>query len=247
MRSETFAKILKICGGEKYESQSPIPRVSKDVKILFTDINEDALVSCKNNISSFIQSSGNAYSESLFEEPKIIDFLKDDAMSILRHQPEFHTRTITLSEPHVLSGGVLVSPDTYSTGTAFVLLNPPFGIRLAKKSSTSSMYSQIATQLVSMREELMSMRRDERPPPSGVESSSSAPESLLMGVCLCPDAKTWSTFITTLTASQFCCETTHFSLGGNDMRAVCFWDDATTSHHISRQENERARSNEANN
>ena len=218
MKDEVTSKLLNICQERNYNDMNvPIPHLNKGAKILYSDINEVALSSCEDNITSFIQSSDNVFPSTLFMEPKLIDFLRDDVASVLNH---------TSSDGGLDSGQVLATKcdmSTYNTGTTFILLNPPFGLRLAKKSSTISMYNQIARQLIGIREIIQQTRQESSEHQDQQEELTVGP--LLMGLCLCPDVQTWSTFITTLTATGggFGCETTHFSLGGNDMRVVCFW------------------------
>jgi hypothetical protein len=244
MRSEIASKMLNLDSVNQDSTQDRnlfIPCMTRGMKILFSDINEDALISCKKNIKSFIQSSGNIISQSLFLEPKIMDFLKDDVCSFIHHNIHETNEAIN-SDNDVCS-----KTSSYNSGTCFVLLNPPFGLRLAKKSSTSSMYKQVATQLIDMRDKLnlLKLRDDQHEQlqlkkEAGTSTSTVAASCIhappkdkeargrsvsLMGLCLCPDVKTWSTLITTLSAQGFGCETTHFSQGGNDTRAVCFWDD----------------------
>jgi 16S rRNA G966 N2-methylase RsmD len=189
---------------------SYFPQLCSGARVLFSDINDDALKTCGDNIASFIQSSGNVFTERMFMKPQCIDFLNEDIdmSKVLCH---------TVMSPHGGANEESVSKSEYSKGTTFILLNPPFGLRLAKNSSTLSMYTRLATQVICMRDELLTLK-------TLVPSELLSPTPSLVGLCLCPDVKTWSTFITSLTANQFECETTHFSLGGNDMRLVCFWD-----------------------
>jgi 23S rRNA G2445 N2-methylase RlmL len=222
MRAEIASKLSDIHHDKPYDASMHLPRISRDTKILFSDINADALSACKDNIQSFLLSSGNTFPKSLFPPPKLADFLTDDISSMMLHSS------------HAVEDDIHASCDTspYSSGTTFILLNPPFGLRLAKKSSTSSLYHQTATKLINIRDKISQLKKqkysDGSRSGSGRESPAPAtalPAVSLMGMCLCPDVKTWSTFITTLSAGGFGCETTHFSLGGNDMRAVCFWDE----------------------
>lgn len=247
MRADIAAKFDCINQEDNYERTIPIPYMHKNAKILFSDINDDALSCCNDNITSFIHASGSIFSSKLFSQPMKIDFFTEDVLSILFHD-----------------NGVLKGCDlsNYMTGTTMVLLNPPFGFRLAKKSSTTFMFTQIALQLIAMRGQIQLLRQkqplipfNERSsdsdnttkstPTTPISSTVSRPACVsfsggstletkaksesfpvLAGMCLCPDVPTWSTFITTLTIKgEFGCETTHFSLGGKDMRAVCFWSE----------------------
>ena len=209
MRKEIAQKVSDI--RTDITCDSYLPQLCSGARVLFSDINEDALKTCGDNIASFIQSSGNVFTERMFMKPQCIDFLNEDIemSKVLCH---------TVMSPHEESASEeCVSKSEYSKGTTFILLNPPFGLRLAKNSSTLSMYTRLATQVICMRDELLTLK-------TLVPSELLSPTPSLVGLCLCPDVKTWSTFITSLTANQFECETTHFSLGGNDMRLVCFWD-----------------------
>lgn len=77
-----------------------------------------------------------------------------------------------------------------------VLLNPPFGNRLAKKSSTTGLYSKIAKHL----------------------NRTLHLSNNVVGSCICPDEATWRVFVKELRVSH--CETHHFTHGGKQMRLV---------------------------
>lgn len=81
-------------------------------------------------------------------------------------------------------------------GETLVLLNPPFGNRLAKTSSVTALYSKIAKQL-----------------------NRTLPFSrTVVGSCICPDEESWRVFVKELHASKT--ETHHFTHGGKQMRLV---------------------------
>ena len=83
------------------------------------------------------------------------------------------------------------------TGSVMLLLNPPFGDRLAKKSSIIEIYKKIGDRL----------RR---------ESEKVSVE--VLGGCLCPDEKTWRSLLSALQPENFA--THHFTHGGKEMRIL---------------------------
>lgn len=216
MRKEVAEKLLQrnyntINDSIVGDNTISMPVLQPNARVLFTDINEGALQTCKDNIASFVHSSGNTFPKSLFVEPLRIDFLHDDVSDVI-----FHSTRDQFADNNTMSR---ISAQSYATGTTFLMLNPPFGLRLAKNSSTSSMYYHTAHQVCQMRDKLLSLKSAKLN-----DEADGLVHPCLAGLCLCPDTKSWSVFISTLSACSFECETTHFSLGGNDMRVVGFWD-----------------------
>ena len=187
------------------------PNIRRDTKVLFTDINEDVVGTCRKNIESFLESSDSVFPSSVFAQPKQMDFFDNDVSSILYHRDKIESG----------SQEECCDKNTYTTGTLFILLNPPFGMRLAKLSSTRFIYAKIAERIVQIRDAIIATRR--------VDECEKAESMSILGLCLCPDERTWSTFVGILSKNKFVFNTCHFSLGGKDMRGVCFWDGGTES------------------
>lgn len=88
-------------------------------------------------------------------------------------------------------------PELPPEGKILVLLNPPYGNRLARNSSISDLYGRIGA---SVRENLG------RYP------------GRVLGGCICPDELSWRSFLRELRNAK--AETHHFTHGGNEMRLV---------------------------
>ncbi len=82
-------------------------------------------------------------------------------------------------------------------GDVLIMLNPPYGIRLAKHSDTVQLYKKIAKKI----NEISNYH--------------------LIGFILCPSEETWSAFCNTLKSSHI--ETYHFTQGGLDIRVCQFY------------------------
>ncbi|MFM8268721.1 MAG: hypothetical protein ACKN9V_00915 [Pseudomonadota bacterium] len=92
-------------------------------------------------------------------------------------------------------------PDFPGTGKILILLNPPYGNRLAKNSSVDALYERLGKYLLNLMK---------------------AYPGRIMGGCICPDESTWKRFLSGLNSPK--AETHHFSHGGEDMRLVR-WED----------------------
>jgi len=88
-------------------------------------------------------------------------------------------------------------PPAPKEGALLILLNPPFGNRLAKKSSVEDLYRKIGSYL---REKLKQV------------------EGEVIGGCICPDEITWREFLKALKPQKS--ETHHFTHGGKQMRLI---------------------------
>lgn len=84
-------------------------------------------------------------------------------------------------------------------GKILILLNPPYGDRLASDSEVDVFYSRLGQYLKKM---------------------GKANQGQIVGGCICPDEKTWSNFLKELGGSKN--ETHHFTHGGKEMRLVRF-------------------------
>eukprot|EP00602_Paraphysomonas_sp_CaronLab_P011897 CAMPEP_0185040224 /NCGR_PEP_ID=MMETSP1103-20130426/38026_1 /TAXON_ID=36769 /ORGANISM="Paraphysomonas bandaiensis, Strain Caron Lab Isolate" /LENGTH=133 /DNA_ID=CAMNT_0027579431 /DNA_START=218 /DNA_END=616 /DNA_ORIENTATION=+ len=103
----------------------------------------------------------------LFDVPKVLDFL-------LCPVEETINPCVPIGKPlHVA-----------------VLLNPPFGTRLAKKSSALGLYRKLSLRLTEMCMYLRMIKEEK------------VNDVSLSGYCLCPDEQTWSVFVSHL--SQHC-------------------------------------------
>jgi 23S rRNA G2445 N2-methylase RlmL len=132
----------------------------------------------------------------LFRGPKVtFNDINSEAVAILKEN------TVVFSS---VSQFEIVEEDFFSFKTVFpdqgktlILLNPPYGNRLAKNSSVAGLYHRLGIRLK--------------------EISESNPGKILGG-CLCPDDLSWNNFIKEL--KSFSPETHHFTHGGKEMRLV---------------------------
>lgn len=90
-----------------------------------------------------------------------------------------------------------IEPGFAPTGKILVLLNPPFGDRLAMRSEIPNLYARSARKLNDL---------------------AAAHPGRIVGACLCPDDLTWRRFLQTLKCQSS--DTRHFTHGGKDMRVV---------------------------
>ncbi len=88
------------------------------------------------------------------------------------------------------------------SGNMFILLNPPYGIRLGARSSTVVLYKEIAKKINALSRVAKKTRKQ------------------MLGFVLCPDEETWSVFSRQLTDAKT--ETYHFIQGGLDVRVCQF-------------------------
>lgn len=82
-------------------------------------------------------------------------------------------------------------------GKILLLLNPPYGNRLAKNSSIGDLYGRIG---------------------ASVRESLGRYPGRVLGGCICPDELSWRTFFRELKNPK--AETHHFTHGGNEMRLI---------------------------
>ncbi len=85
------------------------------------------------------------------------------------------------------------------SGTVFIPLNPPYGIRLNKNTDTVLLYKKIAVK---------------------INEFSKSINRTIVGFILCPNEETWSAFCKQLLYSKM--ETYHFTQGGIDIRVCQF-------------------------
>lgn len=91
---------------------------------------------------------------------------------------------------------------TENKGDVFVLMNPPYGIRIGKSADTNNLYKKIAVKI----NELAKVTQQY--------------EKSLLGFILCPSQESWSAFCKELKCNKN--ETYHFTQGGMDIRVCQF-------------------------
>lgn len=98
--------------------------------------------------------------------------------------------------------------------TIALLLNPPYGLRLGKKTSMEKFYSRIAKRIHEINHYIRKIQKSHSEKKLNLQ---------LIGYCICPNENTWSVFINTLKKSSILkCQTHHFTHGGEDRRVVSF-------------------------
>jgi 23S rRNA G2445 N2-methylase RlmL len=97
----------------------------------------------------------------------------------------------------------IITLDNQKIGNIFIPLNPPYGIRLGKKSNAVTLYKNIADKI------------------NIIANVSKKTQSKIAGFILCPDEETWSIFLKNLSSTES--ETYHFTQGGIDIRVCQFY------------------------
>lgn len=97
----------------------------------------------------------------------------------------------------------MFSSNNANLGDTFVMLNPPYGVRLSKSSDTPDLYKKIAKKLNEISNVLKSKQHN------------------MLGFILCPSEESWSSFCKHLQHSKI--ETYHFTQGGMDIRVCQFY------------------------
>lgn len=125
---------------------------------------------------------------------------------------EINSETVTVLRENILSFFQekdsseikVIEGDLFETSLEFkgdnrilILLNPPYGDRLAKNSSVVQLYGKLGQWLRN--------KMDQNP-------------YRVVGGCLCPDESTWRKFVEALKSDTF--ETHHFTHGGKEIRLV---------------------------
>jgi predicted RNA methylase len=111
--------------------------------------------------------------------------------------------------------------------TTVLLLNPPYGLRLGKKSSQTLLYQRIAMR-VSEIYQYIHLKKSEKDlsndKVTGVDSECGRTTSpiLMMGYCICSNEVTTKEFIKGITKNKFFTETHIFSHGGKERYVVSF-------------------------
>lgn len=113
-------------------------------------------------------------------------------------QHHFPTVNITLSKNDFFEKSIV--PDV---GDVFMMLNPPYGIRLVKNSDIPYLYKKIAKKI------------------------NEITEANILGFILCPTEEAWSSFCNTIETPNI--ETYHFTQGGLDIRVCQFYADLSNS------------------
>ncbi|MBM4304859.1 MAG: hypothetical protein FJ112_11110 [Deltaproteobacteria bacterium] len=134
-----------------------------------------------------------------FSGPKLLfNEINPEACLVLKENTQSFSKLCKGMESEIQEGDLFLDrlvPD--GDGKILVLLNPPYGDRLAKSSSVTQLYSRLGKFL---RESLKPF------------------EGRVLGGCLCPDKSSWNHFLQELKAKS--AETHHFTHGGKEMRLV---------------------------
>lgn len=192
----------------KRRSQQSITSLlsSSSPTISFSDLNADAVNAIKDNIRSFLYSVQPEVSDStlnsqmLFEAPQQFDFFVcplEKLVSIQHNTNQSNKATV-------------------------LLLNPPFGLRLGKKTSQTQLYQRIAMRVIEMHQYLHLKRSENE---HKVVDSLCEMTPILMGYCICSNESTTQEFIRGLTkniTSRFCTKIHTFSHGGKERYVVSF-------------------------
>ncbi|APJ04554.1 hypothetical protein [Silvanigrella aquatica] len=154
---------------------------SENLKIICIDNSSNANTALVENLNIFekkIHNNDFIFPAEIFEKNAVINenFLKLDIDSFLSHK---------------------------NYGPIFLPLNPPYGIRIHKKSDPIAFYKSIAIKI----NELSKILKKEN--------------HNLSGFILCPNEETWSSFCNQL--KHFDLETYHFTQGGMDIRVCQFY------------------------
>ncbi len=121
-----------------------------------------------------------------------------EACSVLKQNIQAFLESSPSSKTSLLEGDFFETQFKLpENGKVVMLLNPPFGDRLAKSSSVPELYAKLGKHI---REKYRNQQRQ------------------ILGGCLCPDEKSWRSFLKQLSPDST--ETHHFTHGGKEMRLV---------------------------
>lgn len=115
-----------------------------------------------------------------------LELLKENTAGFPRHE------NVTIVEGDAFEVNI-----SFLQGNVLILLNPPYGDRLAKKISSTPFYGRLGKWI----DTLHQTHRD-----------------TICGGCICPDEESWRSFNKNL--GKISVETHHFTHGGNEMRFV---------------------------
>ncbi len=135
-----------------------------------------------------------------FHPPKVIlnDF-NSSAIAILDENIKGFSEKTNFE---VIEGDVFETKIEFpSTGSILILLNPPYGNRLAQDSSIEDLYFRLGGYL---------------------NKFNQTDKGRVWGGCICPDESSWRAFLESLKAKSV--KTRHFTHGGNEMRIVKWAD-----------------------
>jgi hypothetical protein len=107
-----------------------------------------------------------------------------------------------------------------SNKTTLLLLNPPYGLRLGKKTSQTMLYQRIAMKVSEIYQHLHSKRSEVE-----ISNGDVVETPILMGYCICSNELTSKEFIKGITndlSFKFFTETHSFSHGGKERLVVSF-------------------------
>ncbi len=125
----------------------------------------------------------------------VFNDFNDEAVEVLK---ENATAFIKSGNFEVNEGDVfLFKPTFQGTGKILVLLNPPYGDRLAQNSEITELYGRLGNYMRELGEEY---------------------KGRVVAGCICPDEPSWRNFLIELNSKDV--ETHHFTHGGKEMRFV---------------------------
>ena len=174
--------------------------------ISFSDLNTDAVNAIKDNIRSFLYSvqpevsDSTLNSQTLFEAPQQLDFFVCPLEKLVSIEHKTNQ----------------------SNKSTVLLLNPPYGLRLGKKTSQTQLYQRIAMRVIEIYQFIHSKRSEKD---HKVVDSLCEMTPILMGYCICSNDSTTQEFIKGITkniTSRFFTETHTFSHGGKERYVVSF-------------------------
>ncbi len=126
--------------------------------------------------------------------PVMFNDFNDDAVSALKENiAVFPAGTFTVNEGDVFG----MRPEFPAEGKILILVNPPFGDRLAPDASIPTLYAKLGKYF------------------NGLAAKH---PGRILGGCLCPDELTWKKFLSGLEVETP--DTHHFTHGGKEMRIV---------------------------
>lgn len=168
-----------------FEREYAIQKMPFFKKEYFNQINQKAREYCILNPLGIecIDNSANA-------NEALANNLKHFNEKLLRHH--FPTVNVNLDRADFFEKSMATN-----VGDIFMMLNPPYGIRLAKNSDTPHLYKKIAKKINEMT------------------------DTNVLGFILCPSEEAWSAFCNTIKTSKI--ETYHFTQGGLDIRVCQFY------------------------
>ena len=202
-------------------------------RIFFSDKSSAAVATVTQNIDAFRKALGGEVAQDSHANRNVDDCDLDDVESVddvwerVFTPPEqidfLHCSLSELSLPAKSRRGPHTPP------VLALLLNPPYGVRLNKRSNPVDMYAAIARRVCEINTHVQaSFYDDTARGGSGSRGfaadkrTKKSPGPTVMGYIICPDVDTWSAFVGVIVKWNFKVSTTHFTHGGKDTRLVTF-------------------------